>query len=140
MNHPQIEIAKTLATKWHHGQFRRDGVTPYLEHPKRVAGRLDAANHHYRAIAAAWIHDVLEDTNCSIVELEASGLEPEIIVAVRLLTKDSKPYDLYLAKLKQNNIATMVKVFDMIDNLSDNPSPRQIARYSKALAFLVTEF
>ena len=31
-----IETMETTARKWHEGQFRKDGKTPYVEHPKAV--------------------------------------------------------------------------------------------------------
>ena len=32
-----IETAEKIARQLHEGQFRADGVTPYIEHPKAVA-------------------------------------------------------------------------------------------------------
>jgi len=34
------QIAEKIARKAHDGQFRRDGVTPYVTHPGRVAKRV----------------------------------------------------------------------------------------------------
>ena len=30
-----IDKARDIATKVHKGQYRRDGITPYIEHPQQ---------------------------------------------------------------------------------------------------------
>lgn len=58
--HPLIELAREIATESHVGQFRRDGVTPYIDHPAAVVTRVGS---DLRMIAVVWLHDVLEDTS-----------------------------------------------------------------------------
>lgn len=38
--HIELVTAANLAELAHAGKFRRDGVTPYIEHPQAVAARL----------------------------------------------------------------------------------------------------
>ena len=52
-----------LATIAHRGQVDKAGK-PYIDHPRRVAGRL-AGGPRY-TLAAAWLHDVLEDVPPSV--------------------------------------------------------------------------
>ena len=72
-----LEDVVTFATKKHEGQFRKytDNV-PYITHPLAVA---DLVAEHYRlhdevaptdVLAAAILHDVVEDTDCAIEEIE----------------------------------------------------------------------
>ena len=45
----------------HKGQMRKDGVTPYIVHPIRVAGQAMILGMSIEAIVTAWLHDALED-------------------------------------------------------------------------------
>jgi (p)ppGpp synthase/HD superfamily hydrolase len=54
-----VKKVEVIATKAHEGQYRRDGVTPYIEHPKAVAARVKGDE---KAEMVAWLHDVIEDT------------------------------------------------------------------------------
>lgn len=57
------ELSKKLAEMAHAHQFRKDRVTPYINHPARVVQILEEQNADDVTISAAWLHDVLEDTD-----------------------------------------------------------------------------
>lgn len=128
------ELAKQIATRAHAGQFRRDGVTPYIVHPEAVAARVIGDT----AKAVAWLHDVLEDTKLTVVDLEQAGFSREITKAVVALTKDDgTDYETYLQGFRRNNLARRVKIADILANLSDQPTETQIVKYVNALRFLI---
>ncbi len=66
---PLIDKAYRLAEKSHEGQFRKTGE-PYIEHPVSVAGILAEMGMDSACIAAALLHDVVEDTDVSLEEIE----------------------------------------------------------------------
>jgi len=99
-----VLLASSIARKAHAGQFRRDGITPYISHPEAVAKSLEG--EHPDVIAAAWLHDVLEDTDVTISELKHAGIPVHVIDAVELLTRDDgQPYEDYLHWIAQDEIA-----------------------------------
>ena len=124
-----ISEAISLAKTAHFGQTRKDG-TPYICHPARVAMALSL---HYpgitdEMIAAAWLHDVLEDTTKTFSDIQyLTNLK--VAKLVQQLT--FKPVGLdHLSyrdrKLVQNNHiadasydAKIIKIFDRLDNLED---------------------
>ncbi len=131
-----VTRAARLAARAHHGQFRRDGVTPYVRHPEAVASRVSGDP---MCEAVAWLHDVFEDTAVTAEEMRERGIPDEVIACVRLLTKaEGVDYDAYLAAVKQNAVAKRVKIADMLSNLSDHPSERQIVKYAKGLLILLS--
>lgn len=65
----QILAAYAFASKAHKGQTRLSGE-PYLSHPMEVAHLLTRLNMDATGIAAALLHDTLEDTQTSAKELE----------------------------------------------------------------------
>lgn len=128
------ELAKVIAFDAHKGQTRRDGKTPSFKHLEAVVSRLPE-DDTVRAIG--WLHDVLEDTDYTVDKLQALGVPDHVIVAVVLLTKKKGvSYEDYIEALRHTN-AKQVKIADMLSNLADDPTDRQIVKYSKALLQLL---
>lgn len=130
-------MAESVAREAHHGQKRRDGITPYITHPEAVAKSL--AGESPAVIAAAWLHDVLEDTHITAEGLAKSGISPEVIEAVEILTReDGQLYRDFIDEIvtSQNEIARKVKIADIKHNLSCTPTDVQREKYTKALAIL----
>lgn len=130
-----VERAEFIATRAHASQFRRDGVTPYVRHPEAVAARLKREDDE--TVAAAWLHDTLEDTAETEQSLRESGIPEKVLDAVRLLTHRDEPYAEYLERIRANDIARKVKVADMLSNLSDAPTKGQVLKYARGLLILL---
>ena len=126
---PAEEFARTA----HQWQTRRDNVTPYTEHLKAVANAFPTDSWEHEI---AWLHDVLEDTPTSEGQLRENfdGLTVDAVVA--LTKKKGQSYEEYLEQVSQNDWAVRVKLVDIAHNLSDNPTPRQVEKYAKAIRFL----
>lgn len=73
-------------------------------------------------------------------DLRRRGVTEQVIVAVELLTRENHTaYDEYLKRIAENAIARRVKIADMLTNLSDAPTRRQIRKYASGLLRLVPE-
>tara|TARA_B100000900_G_scaffold395981_1_gene394868 strand:- start:597 stop:1178 length:582 start_codon:yes stop_codon:yes gene_type:complete len=131
----------------HLGQKRRDG-SDYIMHPLAVQ---EITKRHYPENFAAQIlallHDAIEDgpsADLSEAELRqmirGSITDPrdleQIEIALDMMTHDKSAvpnYEEYLANVFTNPLASIVKISDLIHNLSHNPSERQIIKYRNAL-------
>jgi (p)ppGpp synthase/HD superfamily hydrolase len=115
-----------------HEKQKRHGGGPYIYHPMRVAGRvslLDGATEEM--VAAAWLHDVLEDTTHPIVQVQADieiEFSPKVLKLVIELTNVSKGLSLPREQRKRLDRehaaktsveARRIKMLDRIDNLRD---------------------
>ena len=140
-----IEQTAELA---HYNQKRRDGA-PYITHPRSVR---DITKKYYPnnlpAQALALIHDALEDgpKQGHITEEElrqfirGSVRDPRdlslIEDALDRMTHDKSKfpnYEDYLEDVFSNKLASIVKISDLIHNLSNNPGTKQILKYRNAL-------
>ncbi len=83
-----IERAYEFADKMHSGQFRKSGE-PYIIHPINVAIILTTISADSDTIKAALLHDVLEDTDCTVEEMEKE-FGSEVTKLVQGVTKLSK--------------------------------------------------
>jgi len=71
MNHKLIEKATTFATEAHKNQVRRLEGGPYSQHPIRVAKLVTTIEGWTEIhVAAALLHDVVEDTPITIETIE----------------------------------------------------------------------
>ncbi len=71
LSEAQIEIimrALDIGAQAHHGQRRKSGE-PYIHHPIQVAGILAELNLDHECIAAAILHDTIEDTEVTREQL-----------------------------------------------------------------------
>lgn len=83
-----IEEAYEYAKMLHEGQYRKSGE-PYIIHPVSVAIILADLGMDDNAIVAGLLHDVVEDTDCSSLDLERK-FNKEVAFLVEGVTKLDK--------------------------------------------------
>lgn len=106
--------AINIAYNAHHGQKDISGV-PYIFHPYHVAEQMPDE----KTVCVALLHDVVEDTDVTIEELEEEFPE-DIVEAVRLLTHDeNEDYYDYVKQICANPIAKAVKLGDLRHNMDE---------------------
>ena len=104
--------AYEVAKKAHLGQVDKAGVD-YIKHPKTVASFVKTDEEK----AVAYLHDVVEDTKLTLLDLEELGFSKTIIEAVDILTKKKEQdYQSYLNLVKTNELARVVKLADLRHN------------------------
>jgi (p)ppGpp synthase/HD superfamily hydrolase len=86
------ERARVFATAAHAAaaQLRKYTNEPYIVHPAEVVSILKTVDHTPEMIAAAWLHDTVEDTGVSI-ELIRREFGSEVSDLVGWLTDVSRP-------------------------------------------------
>ncbi len=133
---PVLQRAISFAARAHHGQFRKDGRTPYAAHPIRAAFTLQHlfGVRDESVLAAAVLHDTIEDTTTDYDELERE-FGPQIAGLVACLTKDDRLPEDHREKLFDERLAAapwqarLIKLADAYDNLLDSAtSPRMASR------------
>ena len=130
-----VEIAREMATKAHKDQ-KRWGGEPYIKHPESVVERLREDGFGDEFLCVGWLHDVVEDTDVTIEEIREK-FGDEITDAVFAMTKkENVPYSLYIKTLARNNIAAVVKMADLMDNLSDLKDGQRRDKYELAYLYL----
>ncbi len=90
-----IREALEMAERAHAGQTRsRSGGMAYIHHPVAVAELLAEHGYGEETIAAALLHDVVEDSETSVEEI-AARFGPRVARLVEALTDDEsiEPYD-----------------------------------------------
>lgn len=121
------DLALEFATRKHEGQKRFDG-SDYIIHPIRVAKLVQKYKTSHKIdelIAAAYLHDTLEDTDTTYYELcDTFGILVASLVKELTTNEDFKGFlgkTLYLQlKLKSmSNWALDIKLCDRLDNLED---------------------
>ena len=131
--------AMQIAYAAHHGQVDKGGL-PYIFHPYHLAEQMDDEV----SCCAALLHDVAEDTDMTLEELERE-FPREVMEVLSLLThqKDVPYYD-YVQAVKANPIAVKIKLADIAHNSDQtrcpNLTPEQLAyfrdKYARAVAIL----
>lgn len=107
-----IEKALQIAARAHEGQVDKQGL-PYILHPLRVMDGVEGLD----AKIVAVLHDVVEDTSVTLVDLEREGFSAVVLAAVRCVTHDaSVSYADYVVGCRANPIARSVKLSDLADN------------------------
>jgi len=127
--------AAEFAARAHDGQYRKDGVTPYIVHPGRVAAMMALAMYPYpmmsgvsRTIVGAvtWLHDTIEDTKVTYEEIAklftsriadmVMDLSNEKVVAGSRAVRKKHDRDRLAGK---SEAVRMIKLADRLDNTMD---------------------
>ena len=123
----KIEKALEFATQAHKGQLRKGGQ-PYIVHPIRVAEnvkRFKESSDLDMLIAAAYLHDTIEDTNITYYDI-VKEFGPGIASIVLELTTDEdmknelgKKRYLQIKLKNMSSWALVIKLCDRLDNVID---------------------
>ena len=141
MDTSQATKAHEVAKKAHFGQIDRAGID-YIKHPETVASFV--ATDEEKAVA--YLHDVIEDTSLTLLDLKKEGFSKNIVEAVDILTKKKgQDYQSYLNLVKKNELARVVKLADLRHNSDLTRLPlitekdlERNKKYSSAITFLNT--
>jgi (p)ppGpp synthase/HD superfamily hydrolase len=122
---PLIASAYELAAAAHAGQRRKDDGSPYISHPVAVAQVLREAGFREQMIAAALLHDVVEDTELSTEEV-AERFCDEVAELVDALSEDAGIEDFEERKRahreqveEAGREAVAIYIADKLSNLKD---------------------
>ncbi|MFI9829483.1 HD domain-containing protein [Streptomyces sp. NPDC051913] len=114
---------ETLARTAHEGQTDKAG-RPYAEHLQAVAEGVRARGGDPDQIAAAWLHDAVEDAALSEQWLTEAALSSRTKAIVRAVTKhEGEPPEAYAARILTTPGALLVKEAD----LAHNADPSRLA-------------
>lgn len=148
-----VRVAEALARGGHAGQVDLAGQ-PYIEHPKRVATEAYLASGDWEAAQVGWLHDVVEDTAVGLEDLVELGFSERVVEAVDAMSRRKIPclevgfhkeeYSDYMARVKANELAVVVKRVDIADNsgeerlgaLDEGKRRWLTKKYKKGLAIL----
>ena len=128
MSVERVARAYDMAARAHAGQTRkgRMGIA-YLNHPVEVARMVAGAGASEDTVIAAVLHDVVEDGDVSLGDVEAA-FGPEVTTLVGALTDDPAWDDLSSVERKRLQAARMpdappearlIKIADQTSNLHD---------------------
>lgn len=110
---PTLEDAIALAVEAHRGQLDKYGG-PYITHPLRVMFQLEEETDRIVAV----LHDVIEDSELTLADLERMGYDETIIAALDGLTKrEGEAYPDYISRALAHPISRRVKLADLTDNM-----------------------
>ena len=121
-----VEKARIFATASHHaaGNVRKYTGEPYINHPAAVVALVASVPHTPEMLAAAWLHDTVEDCGVDLREIHAVfGIN--VARLVEMLTDVSQPEDGNRAQRKAidrehtaqaSPAAKTIKLADLIDN------------------------
>lgn len=152
------EKVLAFATEAHKGQTRWDKKIPYITHPIAVAEiarqfqdslYLDK-EHQLELYIVCILHDVLEDCDISESEVEAflNSINPSnqlfsidnVMIALRNITKiesDKGNYLGYILRVKRFYLSKLVKIADLMHNMSDLKKGSMLDKYQLAHYILI---
>ncbi len=123
------DFVLNYATKKHDGQFRADGVTPYINHCIKVAElvkKYKRSQNIDSIVAACLLHDTLEDTYTSYKELEdvfgemVASMVMEVTTATYMTRLVGKGNYLKHKMKEMSQYALVIKLADRLANIYDS--------------------
>jgi (p)ppGpp synthase/HD superfamily hydrolase len=140
-----IERALQIAYEAHKGQHRRGSGDPYVTHPIAVADiaveeilprfpQYDVSVDDVKMVAL--LHDVVEDSEWTIEDLEKEGFSYQVTSSVDALTKKDDDYLDYILNLRRYKIPSIVKTADITHNLKTTEKRDKKHKYELAIQLI----
>ena len=125
-----IRRAKAFAHERHAGQTRKGNNQPFISHLDAVTNIIQTLTNDEEIIAAAWLHDVIEDTDTLLeeiyelfggrvgrfVELESEDKRPEMNVRKSWQIRKEEQIEALRNTLDQDSDVFMIALSDKLAN------------------------
>ena len=154
-NHYMSDYGKAVevALAAHEGQTDKIGV-PYFHHVRAVSELVQKMPSYasftdedkLNSIIAGLLHDVVEDSDITIIDLENLGFNKQVVFAVKLLTFVERSDRIaYYEAIMSDPVARLVKTGDLAHNnlysrrvgLPQEHQDRLAKKYEKAIEIIV---
>ena len=130
-----IETSLEIALTAYRGKKDKAGRT-YVLHPLRVMLKMTGDEE----MAAALLHDVIEDSTFTAEDLCRAGIPAPVVEAVTCLTRTAgETYARFIDRVRGNRLARAVKIADLEDNIDvlrlerlGQEDLERVARYHEA--------
>lgn len=134
-----VHDAILLAVNAHRGQKDKCGED-YIYHPLRVMLAMDTEDRRI----VAMLHDVVEDTTITLVDLDVLGCSDAVLAGIDAVTRSpGESYADFILREKADPLGCIVKIADIRDNLgrlgylaNEKMRASLAKRYEKALSVL----
>lgn len=152
--HPLIDQAKEFAVRMHGSQ--RYGTKPYAVHLKAVADKVMFWNGTAQQIAAAWLHDTMEDTMDPLTIVEkrviierkfGAAVESIVFCCTGTCLGRKEAFEEQMEKLDMRPDAMLVKTADrwcnmtaVADDLEFETEDRKIERLGRVAEYYLREY
>ena len=132
-----------MAIKYHKEQIDKGGNS-YILHPLEVMNNVDRMESKIVAV----LHDIIEDTECTVDILKEWGINEDAIESINTLThKEGMSYMEYIREISYDFIAIEVKLADLKCNMDLSRLNRKVTnkdlernkKYMKAYYFLLSK-
>ena len=131
--HSLVQRAAKFARAKHKYQKRLNGE-PYFVHPEAVAKNVAKWTNNPKVVAAAYLHDVIEDTGCDY-EILKKHFSSKVADYVAMLSRDfRKPKKASLIEFrntlrKASGEVKLIAAADIHDNVRSEASPDFMRKY-----------
>lgn len=143
-----VKWAASVAHHAHVGQLDKIGTNYFTGHVQPVANMVRDLAGTETQVAAAFLHDVVEDTDWTLDDL--AGWFPDDVVQIvdALTRRENESYEDFISRVVMYRPAVLVKLCDVMVNLSPHrlqyverfTRDRLVEKYSKALPVLWREY
>ena len=106
--------------------------------PEKFKEMMSKMTNDEELICAAYLHDAIEDIdkpepgifNLEKLKEKINSISPNVLKYVEGLTHDkSEDYEEYVKRLSKDEKLRLIKICDMIHNVTDNPGEKQKQKY-----------
>lgn len=137
---PLWHLAADFAARQHRHQLRKDGLTPYVAHPLRVALTLAArvGCTDEQVLAAAILHDTIEDTPTDYEDIEerfGSWVADTVatLTDLKSLPEERREAEYHARLASADWRILLIKVVDALDAVCDSQGGRDPALAARCL-------
>lgn len=141
--------ARDFAIEAHKGQVDKNGLDYFTSHVEPVAHRVRNLGGEEIQVAAAYLHDVVEDTNATVGDIVDNVRSIRVGHLVGVLTrKDRESYPNFIYRVCRQHNAIIIKIADVMSNLEPErlmgidveTRERLTGKYGEALRVLWKNF
>lgn len=129
----RLALAHSLSEHYHLGQLYGGTNNYFKYHVLGIVNQLKIHEVSEDILIVAYLHDIVEDTVCSIDTIR-SLFGDGIANAVVAITKiPDEPKNIYLGRVAKNKLARVVKLHDITFNMTNCLKDKNMKKYDEYL-------